>query len=656
MEKKLKLSDTMEMYHIESSKICFIVLIQLVVSLFSYTDAQDIDLASLQQEFPNKDIVYLNYDTNVNIELDNGELLITESISKSKILLTEKAKLYEEESISYYDANKINDIEASSQVPKGKKYKKHKVKEFRTIETISKRYFYDDSYSIQFTYPEAREGTLCNVSYTHEIDNPIFMPSIYFASNIPIKEMNVTITCDEDVDLLIHEFNIAEPLKFRMDKKRGKRVYKLTLKDIQTADIEENGRSFQAIVPHIALAIASYKLDGADIKVMGELDDLFNTYSKFIAKVDLNTSAQFDDTVDSIITSASTDMEKVGLIYQWVKENIKYIAFEDNMGGFIPRSPQVVFDRKFGDCKDLSALIVKMLDVVGISGSYAWVGTRDLPYEYSDACGVFIDNHMIAVYYSEVDKKYYYLDATNEYLPYGMVPPQIQEKQVMVYQSPSSYEVIDAGLTDCSANLNLETCQLRIEDEQLVGHFKITLDGYQIPNYQYVFKRMNKSQLEKRFQTYFAKGSNKSTLTNISVNDTNRPFEIDYDITISEYTAHSKDEIYVNMNLDKLLNDSKIADNRTQSIDLKETSNYKKNYTLEIPDGYIVSYMPEDFSFGEGDLSCSITYSEINGFVHYSYDLCLNTLWLETKDFPIWNDFIKKLKKSYRENIILSKK
>jgi len=642
------------MYHMILNRKLILISICFMVVLKGLS--QDVDLAALQAEYPKKEMIFLNYDVEVYVELKDDELLIKEINRQSKILLTPNAKQFEEESISYYDANEIIDIEASCQVPKGKRYKTHKVKDFKTIKTISERYFYDDSYAMQFTYPEAIEGTICNVNYTHKIDNPIFMPSVYLSNYLPMKEMNIKIVCDEKVDLLIHEFNLEEPLDFKTSKKGGKIIRELQLTDIETVEIEGGGRSFQAIVPHIALAIASYEQKGKRKKVIGNLNDLFANYSKFIDKVDLETKKDFATKVDSITSSLETEEEKVEAIYSWVKQNIKYIAFEDNMGGFIPRDPQLVYERKFGDCKDMSSIIVTMLDQAGIKGNFAWVGTRDLPYKYTDACGTFIDNHMIAVYYSENQGKYYYLDATHEYLPFGLIPQNIQEKEVLVYQSPTSYKVLNSGVTSCDANLNSEACRLRVEGEKLVGNFNIQLDGYQITEYKNIFGRMTTEQLEKRYQTYFAKGSNKSTLTNIKAEHNERPVDINYDITIDEYISSAGDEIYVNMNLDKVLEGQKMPDSRKQALDLRQTFNFKKNYILEVPEGYEVTYLPEDVSFGDDNFNCSIKYAQNNTEVEYVYDLCLDQIWLEPVEFSEWNTFIKNLKKSYRENIILTKK
>ena len=99
-----------------------------------------------------------------------------------------------------------------------------------------------------------------------------------------------------------------------------------------------------------------------------------------------------------------------------------------------------------------------------------------------------------------------------------------------------------------------------------------------------------------------------------------------------------------------------MPDSRKQEVDLRETLNFTKNYILEVPEGYEVTYIPEDVSFGDDKFSCSIGYEKNDKEVVYNYNLCLDVIWLNPDQFSEWNTFIKNLKKSYRENIILTKK
>ena len=61
----------------------------------------------------------------------------------------------------------------------------------------------------------------------------------------------------------------------------------------------------------------------------------------------------------------------------------KYVAFEDGMGGFVPREAGLVCSRRFGDCKDMASILTAMNRAAGIPAYFTWLGTRDLPYTFS---------------------------------------------------------------------------------------------------------------------------------------------------------------------------------------------------------------------------------------------------------------------------------
>ena len=136
------------MYHTIITRILICTL--TVFGLTNNGYAQKVDLAALKEQYPKKELIYLSYDVEVRVELKDGELDIKEHRKQSKILLTENAKQFEEESLPYYNANEIIDVSAEVEIPKGNKYRSYKVREFNTIKTISDRYFYDDSYAVQF--------------------------------------------------------------------------------------------------------------------------------------------------------------------------------------------------------------------------------------------------------------------------------------------------------------------------------------------------------------------------------------------------------------------------------------------------------------------------------------------------------------------------
>ena len=79
-----------------------LIFVFFVFAIVNTVTSQKVDLAALQAQYPHKQLLYLNFDLEVNIEIEDGELQISETNRQSKLLLTSEGKQYEEESIPYY--------------------------------------------------------------------------------------------------------------------------------------------------------------------------------------------------------------------------------------------------------------------------------------------------------------------------------------------------------------------------------------------------------------------------------------------------------------------------------------------------------------------------------------------------------------------------
>lgn len=66
------------------------------------------------------------------------------------------------------------------------------------------------------------------------------------------------------------------------------------------------------------------------------------------------------------VSGKTTEAEKITSIFNYVK-SLRYVAIELGIGGIQPNQPATVLERKFGDCKDKSILLISLLRSAGIS-------------------------------------------------------------------------------------------------------------------------------------------------------------------------------------------------------------------------------------------------------------------------------------------------
>ncbi|MBW8759282.1 MAG: DUF3857 domain-containing protein [Burkholderiales bacterium] len=95
---------------------------------------------------------------------------------------------------------------------------------------------------------------------------------------------------------------------------------------------------------------------------------------------------ELQSAVDGVARQDSRDDERVLAVLRLVQQQVRYLGVEIGAGTHAPSTPQVVWARRWGDCKEKALLMVTMLRALGIDASPALVNTdrqediaRDLP-------------------------------------------------------------------------------------------------------------------------------------------------------------------------------------------------------------------------------------------------------------------------------------
>jgi hypothetical protein len=112
-----------------------------------------------------------------------------------------------------------------------------------------------------------------------------------------------------------------------------------------------------------------------------------------------------------IAAGKTTVREKVEAVYDWVVKNTRYVALEFGIYGYKPRRSVQTVARGWGDCKDKAAVIVAMLNELGIDSTMVLVRTGHRGRFRSDVASLAPFDHAIA-YVPELDL---YLDGTAEF-------------------------------------------------------------------------------------------------------------------------------------------------------------------------------------------------------------------------------------------------
>jgi len=239
---------------------------------------------------------------------------------------------------------------------------------------------------------------IVDFSYTIKGQNPIFEGKTFFRQNLgwssPIEKLFVKAVSDKSLQIK----TTAYPQKLKTEKQGGRYHYSLSVDNVATKKSLDGIPNRILYFPYIQ----GSEFDSWEEVVEWALphyQDKFQLNSSLLSIAD-GWKQTFPDDLESQVTAA----------IQYVQDDIRYFGIELGVNSHKPHHPNTVFDRKYGDCKDKTVMLVALLKELGVTAYPALVST-DLNSGFEQMLpspGVF-DHVIVGI---EYDDKYYFVDPT----------------------------------------------------------------------------------------------------------------------------------------------------------------------------------------------------------------------------------------------------
>ncbi len=174
--------------------------------------------------------------------------------------------------------------------------------------------------------------------------------------------------------------------------------------------------------------------------------DLADWFGRHVAPR-VRVSEQVEETARRLVEGTDDRLERINRIYRFVTNEIRYVGLEFGEHRYRPFSADWVLHHKIGDCKDKAALLVALLDAIGVPARMVMVRTSDLGPVGNRLAVLEIFNHAIA-YLPEDDL---WLDGTAAgHVVYP--PPSMDQDAVVLVVDGSSSQLqttpdVGAGLS-----------------------------------------------------------------------------------------------------------------------------------------------------------------------------------------------------------------
>lgn len=621
--------------------------------------AQDTD--SIAAKYPGEMGVCTRFSEHVILEFEKGRLTARSEVEKETLLLNDNASgFFNTGSVYHSYFNQLQQMEGKTLLPAGKGFTAIPASKMKTRPSASESVFYDDAKESEITFTNLKKGARTLLKYTIQHQEIHMLPRFYFQSYLPMLEATFKVTYPKGMELEgMLQGAPVNWIKKSVEESRKTITVTWQATDAPKARFFADAPRFSYYAPHIILFIRNYKdpKTGQDVPVFNSVADLNRYLYHFVENVNHTEDKNIDAKVEELTASLNTQDEKAAAIYKWVQTHIRYVAFEDSLGGFIPREASEVFRRCFGDCKDMAGLLRAMCKAAGMDARYVWIGTRDIPYSYNTTPVPSVFNHMICAV--KIDDKWTFLDGTDPVLPYGAIPKAVQGKEALIGNTAEQFEVVKMDVAKGADNIVIDSSQVKIKDDAVTGNIAIQLSGYNAWDIKTMLKYRNEKELEKAFNAITQRGSNKYAQKNFDYkmyDDPSREVVVKAGFEIPDYVRKAGKDCYINLNLHRTFSGSRIDitdRNAPVEKDYKEIS--KQVVVLDIPAGYKVSYLPESLHKQVSGLgSYALQYSTNGKTVTLSKEIELDALYINPAQFKDFNQMVTNLQNAYKESVVLT--
>ena len=631
----------------------FILFLLLGCSINSNAQTNFTDkIPAWKTTFPKEEVVATLFKEVIDFTLNTspaaGEAKVQAKVSSETVLVPVKDYLKYEDGLFYNDEMSVENIKVVNPDNKDISFQK------QCGDYSDENIFHNDTKLCVIKFPMAEKGKPFNYTFNENYHDVKYLTSFYFPQRLPVIERIIQFNIPSWLELDLREFNFEGYNIEKTTVKEGditKIVFRIA--NTQAYKSESHAPNHAISYPHIICVTKAFTEAGKRTVLFETVKDLYGWYSTVCAEIG-NNPEELKTKVTELTAGKKTDQEKVESIFYWVQDNIRYIAFENGIMGFKPDAAQNVFKKKYGDCKGKANLLKTMLTIAGFDARLTWIGTSDLPYDYS-LPSLAVDNHMICTLI--LNGKKYFLDGTEEYIALNDYAQRIQGKQVLIEDGKN--HILDK-IPEFTAERNKvnRANKVSVTDNQLTGNSITEYNGESKISVQSAFAA-TKNDKKAESLADFARNNNSnvevSNISNSDFNDRQKPLQLKYNFKANNQVTRTGNELYVVMDWEKDFSSMEMGPERKNDYEFNQKYYLTTQTELTIPDGYKIDYLPASFKKNTPNWSFEGSYVNKGKTIVYIKNIIINKPILKKADFAGWNSFIADINKFYNDQVVLTK-
>lgn len=610
---------------------------------------------------------------------DKGFVLKTEIHERIKIYnqegfdyATKKVRLYNENNSS----EKITGLKAYTYNLESGSIEDSKLKRNAIFETEVSD-FLDET---TFTMPNVKGG--CVIEYKYEIMSPFVtnVDEFILQADIPIKKLDASFEVPEYFNYKVNTKGYLNVVP-NSSRKRGsitfsnrtrsdrggfstvssnvsysKTDFSINISEYQLENIPAlRDEPFVNNINNYRSAI-KYELSYTQFP-NSTLEYYSTTWEDVVKKIyesenfggELDKKSYFKKDLDELLTNATSPSDKAALIFNYVKNRVKWNGF---YGKYVNTGVKKAYNDQVGNVAEINLMLTAMLRYVGLNANPVLVSTRNNGIPLFPTREGY--NYVIAAV--EGNGQVTLLDATSAYSIPNILPFRTLNWEGRIIREHGSSALVNLYPNTKAVTKKFMNYTIG-EDGMVTGKVREIRTKHDAIAYNMKFYTTGRDKFLEKYENDHG---------GIEVSD----FEVQNDpnsskpvITNLSFSADSQyetigDNIYINPMLFFAQSENPFKlDNRDFPIDFGYPYEKVHQITINIPEGYKVSSLPESIALALGDNLGSLKFvvNQNGPHIQLLVDYVMNASVLSSEYYEGLKDYYSKLVEKETEKIVLTK-
>ncbi len=536
---------------------------------------------------------------------------------------------------------------------------------------------------MKFTLPNAREGSVVEVSYKVNSDFIANFQDWEFQSTIPVRwseyRANIPEYFQYDkymqgyIPLSINETKDVPNFITLTSTDRGSASFrgstqsqfnndKIDFKEFRSRWVSKDVPAFKPepfittskdYISKMNFELASTNFPGSGVKsYMGswaDINKLFSESSNFGKEVSGNGFLK--KIVEDITAGLTTPEQKIAAINNYVKQNVEWNGSSQK---FTDTPLKKVLEDRKGSSAEVNFILASMLEKAGLPVSPVLISTRDHGFVREATAISSQFNYVLCMV--KVGEKKVLLDATDKLLPTGVLPERCLNGNGLVVSESAGFSWVP--LTSPVKSKTYYHADLVLSPAgELKGKLQADRSGYYASRSRKTYFSKGEGEYVKDFIGGRSWVVEKSEFTNAK--EVNEGFKEAHQVSITDHITAANDVMYINPFLVLQEDENPFRlEKREYPVDFGSPLEKLYICKIAIPDGYVVDELPQSRLLRLPDNAAKFTYSttQANNVISVTSSLQINNSLFSQEEYPHLREFYNQVVAKQAEQIVLKKK